>query len=509
MGEMHDQSDAQLLRAYAQRGAEAAFAEIVARHADLVYSAALRQVNSPELARDVTQSVFTDLARKSGALSGSLPPEASLVGWLYRGTRFAARDLNRGEIRRTQRESQAMEQIHPAPDTAPDWEQLRPALDDAMAELDEPDRDALLLRYFKNHDLRTVGTALGISDDAAQKRVSRAVERLRELFAKRGVSIGGSGLAVVISAHAVQAAPVGLALTTFTAAVLTGTTLTTTATMTAMTALQKAVATATIAVLAGVGIYEARQASQQREQVRTLKQQQAPLAAQIAQLNQALTDATNQLAELGSDNERLNRNTSELLNLRGQVGMLRQEADELKRHLQANALLAHTAYATSSNSQDLALPQTVAKITVTRIKQPQKLSEELIRRNISVKVGDNFEQMAVDQDVRNLYALGFFSNVRVAISHSDAGVNLNYLLQEKPRLATINFTGNTRFSETDLATILTSKVGESLDERALFRDTQMIQEAYVKSGFSLAKVRHTTRVNEDLGEGAVTFEITE
>jgi RNA polymerase sigma factor (sigma-70 family) len=220
MGEMQPTSDAQLLRDYAEHGVEAAFAKIVARHTDLVYSAAVRQVYSPDLARDVTQSVFTDLARKARSVSANLSPKASLVGWLYRGTRFAARDLYRNETRRTQRERQAMEQLHPASETPPDWEQLRPALDDAMSELDDTDRDAVLLRYFKNHDLRTVGATLGISDDAAQKRVSRAVERLREFFAKRGVTVGASGLAVIISANAVQAAPVGLALTLSTAAAL-------------------------------------------------------------------------------------------------------------------------------------------------------------------------------------------------------------------------------------------------------------------------------------------------
>ncbi len=336
MGEMHDQSDAQLLRAYAERGAEAAFAEIVARHTDLVYSAALRQVYSPDLARDVTQSVFTDLARKAREVSFKLSPEASLVGWLYRGTRFAARDLYRNETRRNQRERQAMAQLHPAPETPPDWELLRPVLDDAMAELDDTDRDAVLLRYFKNHDLRTVGATLGISDDAAQKRVSRAVERLREFFAKRGVTVGASGLAVVISANAVQAAPVGLALTISIAAVLTGTTLATTATVTAtkaiaMTALQKTIVTATIAVLAGAGIYEARQAAQLRDQVQTLQQQQAPLAEQSEQLRQALADATNKLAALRADNERLNRNTADLLKLRGEVGLLRRQVSQISQ----------------------------------------------------------------------------------------------------------------------------------------------------------------------------------
>jgi RNA polymerase sigma factor (sigma-70 family) len=330
MGEMHDQSDAKLLRAYAEHGTETAFAEIVARHTDLVYSAALRQVYSPDLARDVTQSVFTDLARKAREVSFKLTREASLVGWLYRGTRFAARDLYRNETRRTQRERQAMEQLHPTPETPPDWEQLRPALDDAMSELDETDRDAMLLRYFKNHDLRTVGATLGISEDAAQKRVRRAVERLREFFAKRGVTVGASGLAVVISAHAVQAAPVGLALTISTAAAMTGTTLATTATITAtkaiaMTTLQKTLVTATIAVLAGAGIYEAHQVTQLREQNQMLQQQLVPLSEQIKGLAADYSNATNQIAALRDDNTRQNRNSAELLKLRGEVNLLRKQ----------------------------------------------------------------------------------------------------------------------------------------------------------------------------------------
>ena len=350
---MHDLSDAQLLRAYAERGVEAAFAEILTRHTDLAYSAALRQVNSPDLARDVTQSVFTDLARKARTISANLSAGASLVGWLYRGTRFAARDLYRNETRRTQRERQAMEQIHHAPDAAPDWEQLRPALDEAMSELDDTDRDAVLLRYFKNHDLRTVGATLGISDDAAQKRVSRAVERLREFFAKRGITVGASGLAVAISANAVQAAPVGLALTISTAAVLTGTTLATTATVTvtkaiAMTTLQKTIVTATIAVLAGVGIYENRQAARWRQQVQTLQQEQSDLAATIQQLEsaKATQSATPVIAKA---NQPLPGSSDDLLRLRGEVGRLRRETDELKVPVTHDAVT--TRY---KNAQELA-----------------------------------------------------------------------------------------------------------------------------------------------------------
>src|SRR5690349_9331203 len=175
MGEMPETSDAQLLREYVENGQEAAFREIVDRHADLVYSAALRQVQSRDLARDVTQGVFTDLARKAGPLVRKMSNDSSLVGWLYRSTRFAALNLLRDDRRRMANERQAMEQLMINSETGLEWEQIRPLLDEAMAELNEDEREALLLRYFKKLDLRSVGRALGVSDDAAQKRVSRAV----------------------------------------------------------------------------------------------------------------------------------------------------------------------------------------------------------------------------------------------------------------------------------------------------------------------------------------------
>jgi len=342
---MHQKSDAQLLRDYAERGNEAAFRELVTRHTDFIYTAALRQVNSPDLACDIAQSVFTDLARKARPLAEKIPGESSLAGWLHRSTRYAALNHLRDTRRRLANESQAMEQLLTNSESSPDWERIRPALDEALDSLGDEDREALLLRYFKNHDFRAVGLALGVSDDAAQKRVSRAVERLREFFAKRGVTVGAGGLVVVLSANAVQAAPVGLAVTISTAAALTGTTLVTTATATAtkviaMTTLQKTLVTATVAVLAGAGIYEAHKASNLQGQIQTLQQQQAPLAEQIQQLQRERDEAKNQLAALREEKERLPDNTAELLRLRGMAGVARRaigEAEQLRAQLARQA----------------------------------------------------------------------------------------------------------------------------------------------------------------------------
>jgi RNA polymerase sigma factor (sigma-70 family) len=334
MGEMTEASDAQLLRDYVEHGHEAAFREIVVRHTDAVYSAALRQVGSPDLARDVAQSVFTDLARKAPSLARTLDAKASLLGWLYRSTRFAALDQWRADHRRQARERLAMQHFDPASDTAPEWERIGPVLDEAMADLSDDDREALLLRFFRSCDFRAIGQSLGLSDDAAQKRVSRALEKLRVHLTSRGVTTSATTLSVALAANVVQASPAGLAATLSNAA-LAGTTLVTTATVTAaktiaMTTLQKSLIGATLAVAVGTGIYEARQASVSRSQLQTLQQQQGPLVEQIDQLTRDRDSAAselaalqNDLARVQSDNERLRRDAADLARLRGEVNRLR------------------------------------------------------------------------------------------------------------------------------------------------------------------------------------------
>ena len=208
---MQTKSDIALLREYAEQGIEAAFTEIVSRHTDLVYSAALRQVNSTDAARDVLQNVFSGLARAAQALSRTMDQDASLAGWLCRSARNLSLKLRRDELRRHSRERQAMQDLEPVAEIVPDWDRLRPVLDEAMSGLSDSDHDALVLRFFKNQALSAVGTALGLSEDAAQKRVSRALDRLRAELGRRGVTTSVGALATAVSANAVTLAPGGLA----------------------------------------------------------------------------------------------------------------------------------------------------------------------------------------------------------------------------------------------------------------------------------------------------------
>src|SRR5436190_20404937 len=266
----------QLLADYARTGSEAAFRELVARFVDLVYSAAVRLVDGDtHRAEDVAQIVFVDLARTAR----TLPGDCQLGGWLHRHTCFVAAKTMRGERRRRSRERQAVEMNALQNDSGPDYSRVAPILDEAIDELGEEDRTAILLRFFEQHDFRSVGQALGANEDAARMRVNRALDKLQGLIKRRGVTTSAAALSVVLSANAVQAAPVGLAVTISSAAALAGTTFTTTASATAtkaiaMTTLQKTIIGATLAAAVSTGIYEARQASMLRNQVQTLQQQQ-------------------------------------------------------------------------------------------------------------------------------------------------------------------------------------------------------------------------------------------
>jgi uncharacterized protein (TIGR03435 family) len=201
--------DLTLLREYARNNSEEAFAALVSRHVNLVYSVTLRQVRDPQLAEEITQAVFIILARKAG----SLGPKTILSGWLCRTARYASANALIIQRRRQHREQEAYMQSL-SNETEPElWPQIAPLLETAMEKLGQKDHDAVVLRFFEGRNFREIGSVLGASEDAAKMRVNRALEKLRKFFTKRGVSSTTAVIAGVISANSVHAAPVALAKT--------------------------------------------------------------------------------------------------------------------------------------------------------------------------------------------------------------------------------------------------------------------------------------------------------
>lgn len=318
----------QLLADYVATGSETAFRELVSRYVDLVYSAAVRLVNGDtHLAEDVTQTVFADLAR----LARSLSREVMLGGWLHRHTCFVASNMMRSERRRQARERQAVEmnamEDHPAASLA----SVAPVLDDAINQLGPEERAAILLRFFEQNDFAAVGAALGSTEEAARKRVQRALDKLEVLLKRRGVALSAGALAAGLGAEAVTALPAGLAVT-ISAAALAGTAGSSATTLTllkimSMTKLKVGIIRPV--VVAGVSIPWLMEHQTQKQ----LTAAKAALAQQVGQN-----------AHLAAENDRLSNlvakastpqpavatsPSSDTLRLRGEVGRLRRENAEI------------------------------------------------------------------------------------------------------------------------------------------------------------------------------------
>ena len=203
---MQDVSEKELLRRYAKDGSNEAFAKLAARHVNLVYSVALRKTGDVHAAEEITQAVFIILARKAH----SLDRHTIVSGWLYQTTRLTAANFLRTEIRRACREQEAYMQSSTHETETETWQHIAPLLENAMGDLGEKDRNAIVLRFFEGKSFQEIGLAFGASENAAKKRVHYALEKLRKFFGKRGVTLSATVIAGVISANSVHAAPSGL-----------------------------------------------------------------------------------------------------------------------------------------------------------------------------------------------------------------------------------------------------------------------------------------------------------
>ena len=372
---MNSLTNQQLLHDYAERRSEAAFSELVRRHVDFVYSAALRMVRDSQLAKDVTQSVFVALAQNARPLTD----HPVLSGWLHRTTQNLAANAVRSDVRRRAREQEAaaMNELL-ATESDNLWDHVAPHLDAGLGELSEPDRDALLLRYFEGKSAREMAQTLGVSDDAAQKRASRAVDRLRDFFVKRGITVGASGLAVAISANAVQAAPVGLGAV-ITAGLAGTAAATIIATQTGITTMKiisaKTLATTLAsALLAGGGVYFVQQ-----RQADDLRQANQALAAEMGKIRQARDSALSAVIAKNDELEQWQKKQSELLRLRGEVGLLRQQAKDLeKARIENQQLRATLAKAAQPSQKSAAESESEEQLQASQVMIAMNHTKQLV-----------------------------------------------------------------------------------------------------------------------------------
>ena len=203
--------DNALLAQYARGGSEAALAQLLARHLPLVYRTCRRELGSDTLAEDAAQVVFLLLARKASTLRAG----PSLAGWLYQTSVFVAKDIRKGEARRTRREEAVMQEtIHAQTAPASEWNTIESHLNAALSALKPADRDAMLLRFLEGHTLAETGALLGISEDAAQMRVTRAVDKLRRYLTAHGAAVTGVVLTALLTADAARPLPADAAAVT-------------------------------------------------------------------------------------------------------------------------------------------------------------------------------------------------------------------------------------------------------------------------------------------------------
>lgn len=328
--------DAELLRRYSEEDSQEAFAALVRRHLDLVYGVALRKLGGDvHLAADVTQEIFTALARKASLLQR----HPTLVGWLFTSTHFAATQVVRTESRRRAREqkAQAMNQLLQESEPAANWERLRPMLDDLMLELNERDRTAVLLRFFEGKSLAAVAAKIRLTEEGARSRIDRAVAKMQAMLAQRGVTSTGTALGIALGDQWATAAPAGLALTVtgkaLASAVGTGGALGLPTFLHFMSTSKAIVGIACAVALLSVviSIYEAREIRERGAMLQAMEQQRNEAWAKLRELEQQLIAATRRAREADAD-------TAELL-----ATIERDARDERRQARAGSGALTHAA----------------------------------------------------------------------------------------------------------------------------------------------------------------------
>ena len=336
--------DLQLLREYAAEGNETAFSELVTRYANLVHATALRRLHGrADLAADVSQQVFVDLARKASRI----PPGTVLGGWLHRHTGYVASTALRTETRRSDREQKAHHFTEASHSGTSLLEQLGSELDTALDELSEADRDALVLRYLKQMDLKRVGAVLDLSEDAAQKRVSRATEKLRLIFSRRGHTVSIVVLGILLTEAGVGTAPHALAAGISSAVAAAGVTHAPAAAVGLSTFFMK---TSNVVLLAVLAIFVATPVIWQRREIERLSEENRALSSEAQRFHQErdkLSTSNDRLRD-GAETARASR--AELMRLRGELARTRAELAEAK-HAAASGLKGSAPSAATESAE--------------------------------------------------------------------------------------------------------------------------------------------------------------
>ena len=318
-----DAEDATLLRRFVQDGSEEAFSVLVERHLPMVYGAALRQLGGDSgLAAEVAQSVFITVARKARTLA----PGCTLAPWLHRAVRLAALAALRAGDRRVRREKEAMAmlEVEQGSEVAA-WESVRPVIDEALNELSEADREAILLTYFSGQELAQVSRVFGCTENAARMRVARALEKLRKHLAKRGVTSTANAVSECLRSQPATVLPAGLAMSIATASVSAAAFTAAHGGFLAFMTMTKTKVALTALIVGGVSIPFVMQRNAQEE----LARENAALLQRVTDLEQSRSTDSRPGAD-ETEAARLRAEQRELIRLRADVTALRQENQALK-----------------------------------------------------------------------------------------------------------------------------------------------------------------------------------